>query len=184
MFSFFIHFSVKKFAKKDFFTIFVARLIGYSDMKSILRVFTIILLLLGNQHAEAFEGRTFKTINASNELADNSAQIVVCTKTGRMIIATLGSLNFYNGSGFSHITPHHDCQYQLPRYTGNYRLGFDRKHHIWLKNSHTLTCVDLLMEQFIVNVDSVINDLGCHEPIEDLFVDSEGERPADVYRAA
>lgn len=174
MFSFFIHFSVKKFAKKDFFTIFVARLIGYSDMKSILRVFTIILLLLGNQHAEAFEGRTFKTINASNELADNSAQIVVCTKTGRMIIATLGSLNFYNGSGFSHITPHHDCQYQLPRYTGNYRLGFDRKHHIWLKNSHTLTCVDLLMEQFIVNVDSVINDLGCHEPIEDLFVDSEG----------
>ena len=101
MFSFFIHFSVKKFAKKDFFTIFVARLIGYSDMKSILRVFTIILLLLGNQHAEAFEGRTFKTINASNELADNSAQIVVCTKTGRMIIATLGSLNFYNGSGFS-----------------------------------------------------------------------------------
>ena len=92
MFSFFIHFSVKKFAKKDFFTIFVARLIGYSDMKSILRVFTIILLLLGNQHAEAFEGRTFKTINASNELADNSAQIVVCTKTGRMIIATLGSL--------------------------------------------------------------------------------------------
>ena len=143
-------------------------------MKSIIRVFTVLLLLLGNQLAEAFEGRTFKTINASNELADNSAQIVVCTKTGRMIIATLGNLNLYNGSGFSHINSYHDNEYLLPRYTGNYRLGFDRKHHIWLKNTNTLTCVDLLMEQFVANVDSVINDMGCHEPVEDLFVDSVG----------
>ena len=45
MFSFFILFSVKKFAKKDFFTIFVARLIGYSDMKSILRVFTTSIMV-------------------------------------------------------------------------------------------------------------------------------------------
>lgn len=174
MFSFFIHFLVKSLQKKDFFIIFVARLIGYSDMKSIIRVFTVLLLLLGNQLAEAFEGRTFKTINASNELADNSAQIVVCTKTGRMIIATLGNLNLYNGSGFSHINSYHDNEYLLPRYTGNYRLGFDRKHHIWLKNTNTLTCVDLLMEQFVANVDSVINDMGCHEPVEDLFVDSVG----------
>ena len=143
-------------------------------MKSIIRVFTVLLLLLGNQLAEAFEGHTFKTINASNELADNSAQIVVCTKTGRMIIATLGNLNLYNGSGFSHINSYHDNEYLLPRYTGNYRLGFDRKHHIWLKNTNTLTCVDLLMEQFVANVDSVINDMGCHEPVEDLFVDSVG----------
>ena len=174
MFSFLIHFHVKSLQKKDFFIIFVARLIDYSDMKSILRVFTVLLLLLGNQLAEAFEGRTFKTINASNELADNSAQIVVCTKTGRMIIATLGNLNFYNGYGFSHISPYHGYQYQLPRYSGDYRLGFDRKHHIWLKNTNTLTCVDLLMEQFVANVDSVINDMGCHEPVEDLFVDSVG----------
>jgi AraC-like DNA-binding protein len=144
-------------------------------MKSILRVFTILLLLLGNQHAEAFEGHTFRAINASNELADNSAQIVACTKTGRMIIATLGSLNFYNGSGFSHISSHNDNQYQLPRYTGGYRMGFDRKHHIWLKNTHTLMCVDLLMERFITNVDSVINEMGFHEPIEDLFIDSIGD---------
>ena len=143
-------------------------------MKSIIRVFTVLLLLLGNQLAEAFEGHTFKTINASNELADNSAQIVVCTKTGRMIIATLGNLNLYYGSGFSHINSYHDNEYLLPRYTGNYRLGFDRKHHIWLKNTNTLTCVDLLMEQFVANVDSVINDMGCHEPVEDLFVDSVG----------
>ena len=174
MFSFLIHFLVKSLQKKVFFIIFVARLIDYSDMKSILRVFTILLLLLGNQRVEAFEGRTFKTINASNDLADNSAQIVVCTKTGRMIIATLGNLNFYNGSGFSHISPYHDYQYQLPRYAGDYRLGFDRKHHIWLKNTNTLTCVDLLMEQFVANVDSVINDMGCHEPVEDLFIDSVG----------
>ena len=143
-------------------------------MKSIQKVFTILLLLFASQNIEAFEGRAFQVINASNELADNSAQVLVCTKTGRMIISTLGNLNFYNGASFSHIGTRYEYQYQLPRYNGNYRLNFDRKHHIWLKNTHSLTCVDLLMEHFVENVDSVIKEMGCQEPVEDLFVDSVG----------
>lgn len=143
-------------------------------MKSILKVFTIILLLLESLNVWAFEERSFQIINASDELADNSAQVLVCTKTGRMIISTQGNLNFYNGAGFSHISTRHDYQYRLPRYSGNYRLYFDRKHHIWLKNTHTVTCVDLLLERFVANVDSVISEMGCQEPLEDLFVDSVG----------
>ena len=143
-------------------------------MKSILRVITFLLLLLVSLNSNAFERRTFQVINASDDLADNSAQVLVCTKTGRMIISTLGNLNFYNGASFSHITSRPEFQYQLPRYDGNYRLNFDRRHHIWLKNNHTVTCVDLLNEEFVENVDSVIREMGCQEPLEDLFVDSVG----------
>ena len=143
-------------------------------MKSILRVFTVLMLLLNSLNIEAFEGRTFQVINASNELADNSAQVLVCTKTGRMIISTLGNLNFYNGASFTHIGTRQDYQYLLPRYSGNYQLSFDRKHHIWLKNTHSVTCVDLLMEEFVADVDSVIKGMGCTEPLQDLFVDSLG----------
>lgn len=143
-------------------------------MNSLLRIITILLLLTTSLKIGAIDGRTFQVIDASKELADNSAQIVVCTKTGRMIISTLGNINFYTGSSFTHIGTRQEYQYQLPKYKGNYHLYFDRKHHIWLKNTHTVTCVDLLMEEFVTNVDSVVKSMGAQGPIQDLFVDSVG----------
>lgn len=120
--------------------------------------------------------RTFNVINAANGLADNSAQVVACTKTGRMIISTIGNLNFYNGATFSHIDTHQDFHYPLPSYSGHYHLYFDRRHHIWLKNKYTVTCVDLMLEQFVKDVDHIIREeFGCKEDIRDLFVDSEGD---------
>lgn len=124
-------------------------------------------------HAE--DEYTFTVINAANGLADNSAQVVVCTRTGRMIIATIGNLNFYNGSSFSNIATKPDFSYQLPLYRGNYHLYFDRKHHIWLKNTNSVTCVDLRSEQFVTNIDSVLNYLHCPSPTLDIFTDSGNE---------
>ena len=119
--------------------------------------------------------RAFDVINAANGLADNSAQIVACTKTGRMIISTIGNLNFYDGGSFSHIDTHQEFQYPLPSYSGHYHLYFDRRHHIWLKNKYTVTCVDLLQEQFVKDIDRIIREeLGCAETVKDLYVDSEG----------
>lgn len=145
-------------------------------MKSILRTYTILIISLvaAISSAATVEKRTFQVINASHGLADNSAQVVVCTRTGRMIIATLGNLNFYDGNTFSNVNTHDAYNYQLPQYKGNYHLYFDTNHHIWLKDTHKVTCVDLLQEQFIVNVDSVIKDMGCKDVVQDLFVDSVG----------
>lgn len=143
-------------------------------MKAILRAIILLLLLLHGLSIKAVDGRTFQVMNASDGLADNSAQVVVCTKTGRMIISTMGNLNFYNGVNFKHITTHNSYQSQLPNYSGGYHLYFDRRHHIWLKNDYRLTCVDLIMEKFIMNVDSVVREMGCQDPLKDLFVDSVG----------
>lgn len=144
-------------------------------MKLKLRTYTIMVFsLLVSLSISAAEVRTFQVINASNDLADNSAQIVVCTRTGRMIISTLGNLNFYDGNSFSHISTREDFQYQLPQYKGNYHLYFDRKHHIWLKDTHKVACVDLLQEQYVANVDSVIKSMGCMDVVQDLFADSVG----------
>jgi AraC-like DNA-binding protein len=122
----------------------------------------------------AEEDRTFRIINASHGLADNSAQAVICTKTGRMIISTLGNVNFYDGNSFSHIDTKQDYVYRLPAYTGNCHLYFDHSHHIWLKRTHTVTCIDLLTEQVVENVDSVFRAMGCQEPVLDVFTDAGG----------
>ncbi len=118
--------------------------------------------------------REFTIINAANGLADNSAHEIVCTKTGRMIISTAGHLNFYDGATFNYITTQQKYQYPLSSYQGNYRLCFDKYHHVWLKNKSTVTCVDLLIEKFIEDVEGEIRQLGCDDAITDLFTDDIG----------
>ena len=142
-------------------------------MNTFKHIALLFLMLLAVDSVRGMDNRTYQVINAANELADNSAQIVVCTHSGRMIIATLGNLNFYDGVAFSHIATHTDYQYALPAYRGNYHLYFDNNHHLWLKDTHKVTCVDMMSEQFVANVDSVLKTI-CQEPVEDLFVDNDG----------
>ena len=119
------------------------------------------------------EQRIFYSFDASNGLADNSAQTLKCTKTGRIVITTIGHVNFYDGAGFSHIDPKPEDAFPLPKYNGHYHLYFDLHHHLWLKDKYTVTCVDLLTEQFIRNVSDVIKDLGMPKHVDDLFGDND-----------
>ncbi len=134
-------------------------------------LFTLAFLLCSAIVALAQDQREFRVINAANGLADNSAQVVTCTKTGRMIISTIGNLNFYDGTTFSHIDTRSEYQLQLPLYHGNYHLYFDRHHHLWLKSTNSVTCVNMTMEQFEPDPESVIKQLGCDERVLDLFAD-------------
>jgi AraC-like DNA-binding protein len=118
--------------------------------------------------------REFLTINAANDLADNSVEVIVCTKTGRMIISTLGNLNFYDGVSFTHIDTKLEYRMPLPQYDGDYKLYFDSFHHIWLKHRRGATCVDLTNETFIEKPDEVVKAMGCQEDVEDFFVDNDG----------
>ena len=85
-----------------------------------------ILLLLGLQAKADESWREFRMYNASNGLADNSAQGVMCTKSGRMVITTIGHINFYDGNEFSHIDPVQQDVFPLPDYQGHYHPYFDK----------------------------------------------------------
>ena len=91
-----------------------------------------------------------------------------------MVISTLGNVNFYNGSTFTFIVTRREFRYPLQQYRGDYRLYFDRHHHLWLKNAGSVTCTNLTLEQFTLNTDSVLRELGCPMPVLDLFTDSVG----------
>ena len=118
--------------------------------------------------------RVFRNYTSADGLADNSAQTIHCTKTGRLVITTVGQINFYNGSKFSYIDPLEENMYPLSEYRGNYHLYFDRFHHIWLKNKHNVTCVDLLKERFARSIDDEFRKFEVTDRVNDLFVDSTG----------
>lgn len=119
------------------------------------------------------ELRFFRVIDASDGLADNSAETVLATLTGRMVISSIGHINFYDGTVFSHIGSEKENLYALRNYKGNYRMYFDRHHHLWMKNQGAVTCVNLTTEHFIVNIDSVFLEMGAKGRVEDLFTDAQ-----------
>ena len=117
--------------------------------------------------------RVFRNFSAADGLADNSAQIIACTKTGRMVIATMGQINFYDGQRFFYIDPTEENVYPLDSYRGNYHLYFDKYHHLWLKNTFSVTCVDLITERFVPSITDVFKEFGMEKKVKDMFVDSE-----------
>lgn len=113
----------------------------------------------------------FYVYNATNGLADNSAQTILCTLSGRLVITTMGQINFYDGNRFTYIDPSTENIYPLSKYRGNYHIYFDRSRHLWLKDTHSVTCVDLITERFVDSVEDVFREFGCDTDVADLFVD-------------
>ncbi|MBR1505994.1 MAG: glycosyltransferase [Prevotella sp.] len=132
---------------------------------------TVMLLLSVCGMTGRERQRVFFTFDSSHGLADNSAQAIKCTRTGRMVVSTIGHINFYDGDAFTHIDPQNRDFFTLPKYNGHYHLYFDRYHHLWLKDKKSVTCVDLAMERFVSNVDSVIKSIGMRHRVDDMFGD-------------
>lgn len=137
-------------------------------------IITIILtLLVGVANADnALVNRTFSVINAANGLADNSAQTLVTTRSGRMIITTIGHVNFYDGFSFSHVNSDLNETYKLGGYEGNYHTYFDQDHRFWLKDKHKVSCVNLHTEKFISNISGIFKQEGVTGRVDDLFADN------------
>ena len=136
---------------------------------------SLTLGLLVSLSASSAKETRFYVYNAANGLADNSAQTLTCTKTGRLVITTMGQINFFDGQHFTYIDPSSENIFPLEDYFGNYHLYFDRYHHLWLKNRHSVTCVDLTTESFVNSVENVFKELGVTEKVTDIFCDQRNE---------
>ena len=144
-------------------------------MRNLRLLASIVLLLACVTALQADNRRVFRVYTASDGLADNSAQTIKCTMTGRMTITTIGNINFYDGASFSYISSDLEHKYMLDNYNGGYHLYYDRLHHLWLKDNHSVTCVNLTTERFISNMDSLYATLGMEGRVKDLFIDQEGD---------
>ncbi len=137
-------------------------------------ILLIALTLSITARADDEAERIFRTFKASDGIADNSAQSIICTFTGRMTISTLGNINFYDGSNFKHINIDEEKIYVLDDYMGGYHLYYDNNHHLWLKGYQGVSCVNLTTEQYIQNIDSIFRAYGAKGLVTDLLVDENG----------
>lgn len=139
-------------------------------------ILTLLLLMTCVRMTAAIDGdRVFRPIKVSDGLADNSAQAIKCTYSGRMTIATIGNISFYDGGNFMSISNDSESKYKLEDYRGHYHLYYDNNHHLWLKNKREVSCVNLNTERFHTNIDSIFATYGVTKRIDDMFVDADGE---------
>ena len=140
-----------------------------------LKLLIVLLAVSLGIRAEVDAGRIFQPITASDGLADNSAQTIKCTFSGRMTITTIGNINFYDGASFSRINPDQEFIYRLDDYHGHYHLYYDNNHHLWLKSSSGVACVNLTREQYVTNMDSLFATYDAKERVGDMFIDINGD---------
>lgn len=141
-----------------------------------LRLLLSIILIVTGATAyghDELRYRTFTVINAANGLADNSAQTLSTTRSGRMIISTIGHVNFYDGNAFTHVNSSNNDTYTLKDYSGNYHSYFDKKHHLWLKDKHKVLCINLHTEKVVTNVADIFRQEGIKGTVDDLFTDDD-----------
>ena len=151
-------------------------------MMSKIRISSFRVLLLAimltvsiGAKADADNQLIFRPITASGGIADNSAQTIKCTYTGRIVITTIGTINFYDGANFSTINPDNEVKFKLSDYNGHYHMYFDNNHHLWLKSSHAVSCVNLTTETYVQNIDSIFTIYGAQGRVTDMFVDRNGD---------
>ena len=133
----------------------------------------LMSLLLASPIAMSANDNRFYVYNAANGLSDNSAQTVTCTKTGRLVITTMGQINFFDGVKFTYIDPSSENLFPLKDYKGNYHLYFDKYHHLWLKDRGDVTCVNLTTESFVASIEEIFRTFGVEGKVTDLFVDGQ-----------
>ena len=135
----------------------------------------MLLTFLFQLNAGAEDKKLFHQMTAADGLYDNSVQAIKCTYSGRITILTLGNVNFYDGAGFSQIRGAQETKYYLKDYHGKDRLFYDNNHHLWLKDSTGVACVNLTTEKFFTNVDSILATYGANRQVDNLFVDTNGD---------
>jgi len=114
----------------------------------------------------------FSPINTSNGLSDNRVRAITQLSDGRMVFATEGLVNIYNGTEFSYLHADDSKAYHVPNYNGFHRFYMDAENRLWLKNQTKLVCFDLLTELFVANIDSLFKSSGINNPVIDFFVDT------------
>ena len=74
--------------------------------KKTVLTFLLICMMLSPVWVRAeLSTRLFRNYSAADGLADNSAQVISCMPCGRLVIATMGQINFYDGQRFEYIDP-------------------------------------------------------------------------------
>lgn len=137
-------------------------------------IFWIILSLLYSATLTAEQSSyVFRHIGVTNGLPDNYVKSVFRLPDGRLGVRTTVLLNLYDGSQFVSFPYNSRSCYPIMYNHVIPEQYIDSHNRLWMKERGGLRVFDLTTEQYISNVDSLLQELGISRKISDMFIDSE-----------
>ncbi|HJD74829.1 MAG TPA: helix-turn-helix domain-containing protein [Bacteroides reticulotermitis] len=130
-----------------------------------------LLFLFVSLSAIAEKHCVFTPINGTNGLAGNRVRNISQLPDGRMMIITEGLLSLYDGTDFSYLHYNQKHISQLSEYSGFHHEYIDDHGHMWIKNQRQLMVVDVALERFVEQPDSLLASWGIDSPMKDFFMD-------------
>ncbi len=115
----------------------------------------------------------FTRLDVSHGLSDNRVQHILQLPDGRMALTTLGNINIYDGRGFRYIHRSDSDVHTLDTYGGAYHVYVGEGDLLWVKDHHRVWCLDLRHERYLHRPADVFRQMGLHDRVTDLFVDSQ-----------
>lgn len=142
-------------------------------MKTRCILFILLSILYSAKLKAEDPSYVFRHIGVANGLPDNYVKSVFCLPDGRLGVRTTVLFSLYDGSQFVSFPYNSRSWYSIAYNHVIPEQYIDSRNRLWMKERGGLRVFDLTTEQYISNVDSLLQDLGMAEKISDMFIDSE-----------
>lgn len=120
-------------------------------------------------HPACGENKTYYTLTDEQGLKGLDVLQMLQLEDGRMVMVTWEYVNIYDGVSFRSVRRDESCEFPIEGYKGHTHLYVDGGQHLWIKNTRTVSCMDLRTLRFIPHCDSLFR---ISSP-QDFFVDSD-----------
>jgi len=128
------------------------------------------LILYSNICTNAQSDLSFSIINSKDGLSDNRVRDIIQLQDGRMIVCTVGITNIFDGTAFKQL---HEQSVHVGSLVGNnlFNQAYTDKQYLWIKTKNQIRLINLNIESFVSNPDSVLRKIGNGEKIIDFYID-------------
>lgn len=114
----------------------------------------------------------FRHLDVSSGLSDNQVRGILTTPEGRILVKTVGMVNFYDATTFKYSRFNADDSYKWS-YSSFEVEYLDREDRVWMKENGQLLLFDLKTNAFIRNVTELLLQFGIDEALKDFFLDED-----------
>lgn len=138
-------------------------------------VLVLLCLLSAFSRHAAYADETMMFTRLPDPSGDPRVRSIISLPDGRLAFATGRGVDIFNGHTFSNLAKATGQSIPLPAYNGHHHLYLsDGAHFLWIKNAHSLQCIDLDTEIYSTDIPSILKESGIHKSPDDFFADKEG----------
>ncbi|HEY5499229.1 MAG TPA: hypothetical protein VIK20_02465, partial [Bacteroidales bacterium] len=135
--------------------------------------FLLLLILFGSPTlGYSRNDLYFRHIDSSDGLSDNQVRGILSASDGRILVRTVGMINFYDATTFKYSRYNADKTYKW-NYSSSEFEYIDQDERIWMKENGQLLLFDLKTNRFVYNIAEILSNYGIGETLKDVFLDNE-----------